>query len=222
MSIEKYSLSIDFPNGLYSEDLRKEIESTLNEIYPLEDINCLMINTDDDEVDIYFSTILTTSEKSTLDTIIQNYVPIPPENIIIADRFCVNEPLKKMEVYALNSLVIDTNVSYPINFIKLVGGMNYFNPTTGIFNPTQEGIYLYNISFDAVGSNGNNLVKLRILDNNQIIMGHDVSLNQTESVYGFIGNGSYITSSSNIKFSLSTDVLPLTCNIKVKFLQLFI
>lgn len=218
-NVEHYSLSSNFPSGLYNSQLKDEINGTFTTVI------CERIDTVDDDVQIVFNLELDIGEKSQLNDIILNYVPIKPPSIIKEDFYGFNNILNVVEVYQLNNYTLTSgSLQYPTGFTKINGLMDYFNPTTGIFNCTSDSpcVFLYNINIRSNSSNGNEQIKIRLQNSsNQTIFGNDNNLTQGSECWSFMGSGGVLTSADFIKYGLQVDTANMDCDITLRFLQLF-
>lgn len=123
-STYNYSLSGDFSNGLRNDQLHFEIVSNIIITKTLE-----AINTHDDDVNIVFSSILTTSEKTELDNIISNHNPLPIVQFSPLTRIFSFIPLSIVSIsyqtistFLYNGVINEGAIS---KFILYAKGQNY-------------------------------------------------------------------------------------------------
>ena len=212
-----YSLSVNFQNGLYNNQLNDEINETII------DKICLCVDTNDDTVIIKFNLDLNEIDIEELNQVVSNYVPTAPLKMVNSDYFCMDHPELLFEVYhKANFTVLPSVVNYLDDFIKVVGQSNLFNNVTGIFTgPEKPTVMLYNISIKSNSNTDNTLLKIRMCNNSNVSLFGNNSVITQGDYFGVLGSGGLMTSSDIFKYSLETDGLQdMICDITLKFIKI--
>lgn len=113
-----YSLANDFNDGLDNGQFQLEIRSNAD-ITEL----CTHINTNGDDVSIYFENALNGTELNILDTLVSLHIPIPEYTYLM--RFSPKTTVIDTSTYILIGTFYLTNVTIPIKKIEIVSYMDF-------------------------------------------------------------------------------------------------
>jgi hypothetical protein len=160
MSVEVYSLSVDFPGGLNSGQL-------LNEILVDPAITpavCDRVDTDDDQVLIYFDLVLTAGEKTALDTLVSNYVYVANLTILSEDIFRFSHiEINSLRMQKIGFITTGATTQTLGNFTTNSGTLGDWDNGTGTFSIAEDGVYSFNCFIGANTAN-NTKIKVRFFD----------------------------------------------------------
>lgn len=143
-----YSLTNDFPNGLVNSDLKEEINNST--ITPI----CTSVNTMNDNVNINFDMTLSSSELTTLNNIIQNYVYEAPMKTLNVDEINYNDYGTKYFTVMIQNLSFIGGTSIKLeNWTHTSGWLPGFDTTLGEMT-FDDGMYMWGMNI--ITQTGNN------------------------------------------------------------------
>ena len=217
MSVEVYSISIDFPNGINEYQLMTEMnEATLG---------CTNVITDEDDCLIYFDSVVL---KENVDIVVAAHFPQAPSlgvevTSITSDEYLLSSPLNVLYSAERTNLALTVNIEHDITGVwaPIQGNLTGFDTSTGYYTFPTSGIYFMNLDIETVSTNLlNNAIHIKIRDSqDNIISGESKILRISNTTYARLAHGAFFTAGTSIRYTVEVNSANLTIDAKFSILK---
>lgn len=208
MSIEVYSIALDFTAGISEHQLMNELNDAT--------LPCTNVITDDDDCIIYFDSVVI---KENVDIIVAAHIPELPTvelttDVINSNIFSLVSPLDVLYVAERDNLIVVAGMENDVAGIwaPLSGNMTGFDTSSGAFTFQTSGIYLMSLQVSTASVNSlNESIHIKIRGPEDVfIAGNTLPLRITTPTYSRLCYSGMFAAGDAIKYTLEVDSANLT------------
>jgi len=191
-----YSLSLDFPNGLYTEQLQELLNYNLNNIVQ-------SIQTNGDDVVIYFTVELSQGQIDIVESIVDDYVPVEP----------YDDPT---EIYTKIDLTLTQGQpNYFTGFTKINGNTTSFDVSSENVQVSVNGRYVIKVYVDNEDRLTNTKMGIMYNISGQDLHGDTRVIDLWDNVHCMFENHLVLKTTDVLTMSLYTDVEVMNVSVRL-------